>query len=66
MIFDWNEKKEVVVLLGAGGMEVATVRRIAAGKKFLLGDSANFITSTDLLMDGGVITSIRAKQYSFH
>ncbi|MBP3891119.1 MAG: hypothetical protein J6D29_03015 [Solobacterium sp.] len=47
-------------------MEVATVRRIAAGKKFLLGDSANFITSTDLLMDGGVITSIRAKQYSFH
>ncbi len=38
MIFDRNEKKEVIVLLGAGSMGTAIVRRIAAGKKILLGD----------------------------
>lgn len=38
MIFDRNEKKEVVALLGAGSMGTAIVRRIAAGQKILLGD----------------------------
>ena len=38
MIFDRNEKKQVVALLGAGSMGTALVRRIAAGKKVLLGD----------------------------
>ncbi|MBQ6746415.1 MAG: SDR family oxidoreductase [Bacteroidaceae bacterium] len=38
MIFDRNEKKQVVALLGAGSMGTAIVRRIAAGKKVLLGD----------------------------
>ncbi len=38
MIFDRNEKKEVIALLGAGSMGTAIVRRIAAGRKFLLGD----------------------------
>ena len=38
MILDRNENKEVVVLLGAGSMGTAIVRRIAAGKKILLGD----------------------------
>ena len=38
MIFDRNEKKEVIALLGAGSMGAAIVRRIAAGKKILLGD----------------------------
>ena len=38
MILDRNENKEVVVLLGAGSMGCAIVRRIAAGKKILLGD----------------------------
>ena len=38
MIFDRNEKKQVVALLGAGSMGTAIVRRIAAGKKILLGD----------------------------
>ncbi|MBR3717790.1 MAG: SDR family oxidoreductase [Bacteroidaceae bacterium] len=38
MIFDRNSKKEVVALLGAGSMGTAIVRRIAAGKKILLGD----------------------------
>ncbi len=31
MIFDRNEKKEVIALLGAGSMGTAIVRRIAAG-----------------------------------
>ena len=31
MIFDRNEKKQVVALLGAGSMGTAIVRRIAAG-----------------------------------
>ena len=38
MNFDLNEKKDVVVLLGAGAMGTAIVKRIAAGKKILLGD----------------------------
>lgn len=38
MIFDRNEQKTVVALLGAGGMGTAIVRRIGAGKKILLGD----------------------------
>ena len=38
MIFDWNEKKEVVALLGAGSMGTAIVRKVAAGRKVLLGD----------------------------
>ena len=38
MIFDRNEKKQVVALLGAGSMGTAIVRRIAAGKKILFGD----------------------------
>ncbi len=38
MILDRNENKDVVVLLGAGAMGTAIVRRVAAGKKILLGD----------------------------
>lgn len=38
MIFDRNEKKAVIALLGAGSMGTAIVRRIASGKKILLGD----------------------------
>ena len=38
MIFDRNEKKEVIALLGAGSMGTAIVRRIAAGCRILLGD----------------------------
>ena len=38
MILDRNENKEVVVLLGAGGMGQAIIRTFAAGKKILLGD----------------------------
>ena len=38
MIFDRNENEEVIALLGAGSMGTAIVRRIAAGRKILLGD----------------------------
>ncbi|MBE6484621.1 MAG: SDR family oxidoreductase [Actinomycetaceae bacterium] len=38
MIFDRNENKPVIALLGAGAMGTAIVRRIAAGKQVLLGD----------------------------
>lgn len=47
MVFDRNEKKQVVALLGADSMGTAIVRRIVAGKKILLGDNG-----TDLLIDG--------------
>ena len=38
MIFDRNGNKEVIALLGAGSMGTAIVRKIAAGRKVLLGD----------------------------
>ncbi|MBQ2592568.1 MAG: SDR family oxidoreductase [Candidatus Riflebacteria bacterium] len=38
MIFDRNENKDVIALLGAGSMGTAIVKRIATGKKILLGD----------------------------
>ena len=38
MEFDRNNNKEVIALLGAGSMGTAIVRRIAAGRKILLGD----------------------------
>ena len=38
MIFDRNESKEVIALLGAGAMGCAIVHRIAAGRKVLFGD----------------------------
>ena len=38
MIFDRNQNKEVIALLGAGSMGTAIARRIAAGKTILLGD----------------------------
>ncbi len=63
MIFDRNEQKEVIALLGAGSMGTAIVRRIGAGKKILLGEHAKFITGTDLLIDGGVIAAIRTGEY---
>ena len=38
MIFDRNENRDVIALLGAGSMGTAIARRIAAGKTILLGD----------------------------
>ena len=50
MIFDRNENKEVIALLGAAA-------------EFLLGEHSRFITGIDLLIDGSVIASIRTGQY---
>ncbi len=55
MIFDRNEKKEVIALLGAGSMGTAIIRRFAAGRKILLGDisQANLDkTAHDLIYSG--------------
>ena len=38
MIFDRNDRKKVIALLGAGSMGTAIIRKIATGKKILLGD----------------------------
>ena len=38
MILDFNENKPVAVVLGAGAMAMAIIRRVAAGAKVLLGD----------------------------
>ena len=38
MIFDRNENKEVIALLGAGSMGTAIIRRFATGRIILLGD----------------------------
>ena len=43
-----------------------TSDEIAAAAAFLLGEHAAFITGTDLLIDGGVIASIRVGTYSIH
>ena len=40
-----------------------TSDEIAEAGAFLLGEHAGFITGTDLLIDGGVIASIRTGQY---
>ncbi len=38
MIFDRNENRPVSVLLGAGSMGTAILRRVAAGTTILFGD----------------------------
>ena len=39
------------------------IKEIAEASVFLLGEHAKFITGTDLLIDGGVIASIRTGEY---
>lgn len=55
MIFDRNENKEVIALLGSGSMGTAIVRRIAAGRTILLGDISekNLETKANEFMYGG-------------
>ena len=43
-----------------------TSDEIAEAGAFLLGEHAGFITGTDLLIDGGVIASIRTGEYKLH
>ena len=47
----------------SAAQRVATSDEIADAAAFLLGEHAKFITGTDLLIDGGVIASIRTGEY---
>ena len=55
--------KDVVVLIGAGLIGQAIVRRVGYGlvvgvlAAFLMSDKAAFITSADFLIDGGTTAS---------
>ncbi|RLP10728.1 SDR family oxidoreductase [Propionibacterium australiense] len=60
MIFDRNEDRPVVALLGAGAMGTAIVRRIAGGKRILLGDISEKSLETaarDLAVSGHDVTT---------
>ena len=50
----------------SAAMRTASSDEIAEAGAFLLGEHATFITGTDLLIDGGVIASIRTGAYSLH
>ena len=47
----------------SAAQRVGTSDEIAEAAAFLLGEHARFITGTDLLIDGGVIASIRTGEY---
>ena len=55
MIFDRNDNREVIALLGAGSMGTAIARRFAAGRIILLGDisEANLKKTADTLIYSG-------------
>ena len=63
MILDRNENRPVAVLLGAGSMGTAILRRVAAAGAFLLSADAAFITGTDLLVDGGTIAALKSGRF---
>ena len=73
MIFDRNDKKQVVahgvsagyqaMIDASAARRVATSDEIADAAAFLLGEHASFINGTDLLIDGGVIASIRTGMF---
>ncbi|MBR1663115.1 MAG: hypothetical protein IJ696_02165 [Ruminococcus sp.] len=54
MVFDRNDNKKVAVLLGAGSMGTAILRRVCAGKT---------LTGTNLLVDGGTIAALKNKKF---
>ena len=47
----------------SAAQRVGTSEEIAEAAAFLLGEHAQFITGTDLLIDGGVIAAIRTGEY---
>ena len=47
----------------SAAQRTGTSDEIAETAAFLLGEHAKFITGTDLLIDGGVIASIRTGEY---
>ena len=55
-----------VMIDSSAAMRTASSDEIAEAGAFLLGEHASFITGTDLLIDGGVIASIRTGIYKLH
>ena len=55
-----------VMIDSSAAMRTASSDEIAEAGAFLLGEHASFITGTDLLIDGGVIASIRTGVYKLH
>ena len=55
-----------VMIDSSAAMRTASSDEIAEAGAFLLGEHAAFITGTDLLIDGGVIASIRTGAYKLH
>ena len=55
-----------VMIDSSAAMRTASSDEIAEAAAFLLGEHASFITGTDLLIDGGVIASIRTGAYKLH
>ena len=55
-----------VMIDSSAAMRTASSDEIAEAGAFLLGEHAAFITGTDLLIDGGVIASIRTGVYKLH
>ncbi len=49
--------KDVVVLIEAGLIGQAIVRRVGYGRHLVVGDLAAFITGADFLIDGGTTAS---------
>jgi NAD(P)-dependent dehydrogenase (short-subunit alcohol dehydrogenase family) len=50
---------------GSGTQRSGTADDIAAAVDFLLSPAANFVTGTDLLVDGGVTAAFRTGQIDF-
>ncbi len=54
-----NEDELQIVNAASAARRVASSDEIADAAAFLLGEHATFINGTDLLIDGGVIASLR-------
>lgn len=65
------ERREVVrkfdtKIDASAAMRTGTADETAEAGAFLRGEHAEFISGTDLLIDGGVIAAIRTGTYSLH
>ena len=61
--FNANGEGYQAMIDASAAQRVATSDEIADAAAFLLGEHARFITGTDLLIDGGVIASIRTGMF---
>ena len=61
--FNANGEGYQAMIDASAARRVASSDEIADAAAFLLGEHASFITGTDLLIDGGVIASIRTGQF---